>query len=297
MSPRALAWALLGLGFVAGALFDRRPALNPPRVDGRWVLEGEFHAHTRFSDGFLSPVDLVTHARRRGLDVLAVTEHNLLFPAELARAWSRATRGPTVIVGEEVTSRAYHVLAYGLRETVAPRRDLNKVIDAVHAQGGLVFAAHPVRRFWRELLPARARLDGAELMHPIAYELRRGGGGWRWGDMREYFVGARAQGRHFTPLGASDYHFFSPLGLCRTVLHARERTEAGVMEALREGRVVVFDREGRAYGDEALARSLRAAGWRPRPQDDNYRGEGTLDRVTRALGLLGAVGLLLLRRR
>ncbi|MEZ4407102.1 MAG: hypothetical protein R3A52_11570 [Polyangiales bacterium] len=134
-------------------------------------------------------------------------------------------------------------------------------------------------------------------MHPIAYELRGGrGNGWRWTDLRDYYEGARESGQRFTP-GASDYHFFSPLGLCRTFLHARARTEAGVMEALREGRVVVFDREGRAYGDQGFAASLRRAGWRPRPQDDNYRGEGALDRVTRALGLMGALGLLLLRRR
>lgn len=289
--------ALLGLGFVAGALLDRRPPVDPPRVDGRWVLEGEFHAHTRLSDGFLSPVDLVMHARRRGLDVLAVTEHNLLFPARVAQAWTRLAGGPVVIAGEEVTSRAYHLLAYGLRERVTPRRDLDAVIDEVHAQGGLVFAAHPVRRFWPALVPARPRLDGAELMHPIAYALGGGRGGWRWTDLRDYYEGARSSGRRFTPLGASDYHFFSPLGLCRTFLHARERTEAGVMEALREGRVVVFDREGRAYGDRAFAASLRRAGWRPRPQDDDYRGEGALDRVTRALGWMGALGLLLLKRR
>ena len=71
------------------AISDPAPVRMETRR-GEWrVLEADFHAHTRFSDGFLSPLDLVLQARRRGLDVLAVTEHNNVFPALIARSYAR----------------------------------------------------------------------------------------------------------------------------------------------------------------------------------------------------------------
>jgi len=87
-------------------LLPERPATYR---GGYRVLEVDLHAHTRFSDGFLSPFDLVLQARRRGLDALAITEHNILFPAQLGRWFSRLTSGPTILVGEEVTTRRFHV--------------------------------------------------------------------------------------------------------------------------------------------------------------------------------------------
>ncbi|MDO9018038.1 MAG: CehA/McbA family metallohydrolase [Deltaproteobacteria bacterium] len=295
-APWTVAAACLALGLAGGTALDARDVPAPQRR-GEWlVLEGDFHAHTRFSDGFLSPPELVLHARRRGLHVLGVTEHNLVFPAKIARWFALATGAlPVVIVGEEVTSAGYHVHGLGLRRAVTPTRDIGPVIDAIHAQGGLVIAAHPTRRFWPALVPVRHRLDGAELMHPIAYGEARGG--WRWEDLRDYYVDAERGGRRLTAIGASDYHFFSPLGLCRTLVFAREATEGSVLEALRAGRTVVHDRAGRAWGDPAMIALLEREPYREGPRDDGYQAHGIPDRVLRVLGWLGLIGVLALRRR
>ncbi|MFO0608285.1 MAG: CehA/McbA family metallohydrolase [Polyangiales bacterium] len=291
----ALSAGLFALGVLGGVAWDERDVPPPERRDGYVVLEAEMHAHTRFSDGFLSPFDLVVHARRQGLHAIAVTEHNLVFPALLARWFSRATGGPIVLVGEEVTSSRYHVHAYGLRDRVLPTYDPARVIDAVHAQGGLVVAAHPVREFWPALVPVRERLDGAEIMHPIAFGAARGA--WSWSQMAEFFEGAAANGHRLTAVGASDYHFFSYLGLCRTWIFAREATEGGVMEALRAGRTVVQDHRGVLWGDPARVAALRARPYRPKAHDTGYRGNGAGDRTARTLGWLGLVGMLAFRRR
>ncbi|MBK7398300.1 MAG: PHP domain-containing protein [Myxococcales bacterium] len=99
-------FVLLAVGLVLGAAYDRLPTRPVVARAGYRVLAGDFHAHTRFSDGFLGPWDLVLHARRRGLDVVGVTEHNQVFPGKLARAFSRAIGGPTVVVGERSPSRS-----------------------------------------------------------------------------------------------------------------------------------------------------------------------------------------------
>lgn len=295
-APWLVAAGCFALGLAGGTLSDRRDVAAPARRGGWLVLEGEFHAHTRFSDGFLSPPELVLHARRRGLHVLAVTEHNLVFPAKIARWFARATGAlPVVIVGEEVTTAGYHVHGIGLEGAVVPTRDIGPVIDAVHAQGGLVIAAHPTRRFWPTLVPVRDRMDGAEVMHPVAYQPSRGG--WRWEDLRDYYVDGNRGAHRLTAIGASDYHFFSPLGLCRTLVFAREASEASVMASLRAGRTVVYDLAGHAWGDPAMVALLEREPYRAGPSDDGYRARGGLDAVLRVLGWLGAIGMVVLRRR
>src|SRR5262249_30313002 len=122
----------VALGVVFGTALDDAPDRTPTVRGGYRVLEADFHAHTRFIDGFLSPFDLVIQARRRGLDALAITEHNVIFPAQMGRWFSRLTGGPAILVGEEVTTSAYHVHGIGLTERIDASAPLSQVIDDVH---------------------------------------------------------------------------------------------------------------------------------------------------------------------
>src|SRR5262249_16157765 len=94
-------------------------------------------------------------------------------------------------------------------------------------------------------------------------------------------------------------HFFSPLGVCRTLVFASDDGEAAVLDALKAGRTVVHDLEGRAYGDPAMVEALAKEPYVAREQDYGYRGNGAAERVARAAGRPGLVGLVLfgLRRR
>ncbi len=294
--PR-LAVLLVAVGIVAGTALDRAPARAASFRGGYRVLEADFHAHTRFSDGFLSPFDLVLQAERRGLDVLAVTEHNITFPAVLARWFSRRVGGPTILVGEEITTRRYHLIGVGLTDRVDASAPLPEVLAEIHRQGGISIAAHPVAHFQPSFEAELAHLDAAELMHPLAYG--DGRNGWRWAEMHAFYERALASGHRLTAVGSSDYHFFSPLGVCRTLVFAEDDGDEAVMRALRAGRTVVHDLDGHAYGDPALMEALEREPYPMRPQDYGYRGNGPADRWTRMLGWLGLVGLVLfgLRRR
>jgi hypothetical protein len=309
---------LVAVGVVLGAVSDH-PAPRPPVTRGGYrVLEADFHAHTRFADGFLSPFDLVIQADRKGLDVLAVTDHNILFPALLSRAFSRFVGGPTILVGEEITARRYHLHGVGLTERVDASAPMAEVLAAIHRQGGVAIVAHPTRRFWPAFEPfvgpgSGERFDATEVMHPIAFgsvldagrpkeapapEVGAGAGrGWRWEDVRDFYDKTRASGHAITAIASSDYHFGSVLGVCRTLLFSRSASEEDALDALRAGRTVVTDLQGRMYGDPAMIALLKAEPYALRPVDYQYRGAGLLDRIGRALGWLGLLGLVLFGRR
>jgi hypothetical protein len=235
----------------------RRAAPEPAAVEGLRAVEGDFHLHTRFSDGIASPVDVVLLAERRGLDVIALTEHNTTFPAKLARAFAELRGSPVlVIVGEEVTSKDAHVLAIGIEETVDPRLPLADIARAVHAQGGLVAAAHPVERYWPTLLPACSSLDAIELMHPLAYRGSSSFGTW------EQMLAFDAACPGKAALGNSDFHFGPDLGEPRTVLFVpaeQPLSQGVVLDAIRAGRTAVRFPDGSLHGPKALLPLVRPA--------------------------------------
>jgi predicted metal-dependent phosphoesterase TrpH len=291
--PWLVAASCVALGLVGGVACDERPARPAGYRAGYRVLEADLHTHTSWSDGSLSPFGVVRQADRRAIDVVAVTEHNTVWPSRFARAYASATNGPLAITGEEVTNARFHVIAIGVEQPIDPSQPLESVLADIHAQHGIAIAAHPVRHFWPALLPVRAQFDAAEVNHPIAYG--SGPSEWRWSDMVKFYDESP---RPLAAIGSSDYHWMSVLGLCRTLVFVNEPvTQDAVVDAIRERRTVTIDHLGVAHGNPELIGALAKEPYVPRTADYAYRGSGWSDRILRSLGWLGVVGVILLRAR
>ena len=104
---------------------------------------GVIHAHSTASDGQLPPEAIARIADREGLDFLILTDHNTLKP--LADGKQGRTGRTLLLIGEEISTQAGHVLALRVKREVSPRQEAQWTIDQVSAQGGLGFIAHP---FW-----------------------------------------------------------------------------------------------------------------------------------------------------
>jgi hypothetical protein len=281
-------WACVLVGVAGGFAFDADAPRPAEERAGFRVLQGDFHMHTRFSDGVVSPCDLVLLARRRGLDVIGVTEHNSVFPAKIARACaSVVAEAPIVVIGEEVTTLNLHLLALGIESDVDARAAPSEIVAKVHAQGGVVVAAHPTRRYHEALSPICDDIDGIEVVHPMAY--RGEGGIGRWADIVELARGPCGEGKAM--IGNSDYHAGSVLGLVRTYVFVSDVSASGVVEAIRARRAVTFAPDGSAFGPPDLVDALVTEPLAARPTDYAYEARGWLDRISRALGWLGCAGL------
>ena len=96
-------------------------AARPPRAGGRPL---ELHAHTLYSDGVLSPAELVALAVERGLFALAVTDHDSV--EGIAEAQAAAADRLELVPGIEVSSslggQDVHVLGYFVDPEHAPLR-------------------------------------------------------------------------------------------------------------------------------------------------------------------------------
>src|SRR5450432_4277002 len=91
---------------------DLPPRRELPAGDGAGWLAGDLHAHTVHSDGAMTVPELARFAAGRGLDFLAVTDHNTVsHHAELAAA--SAAAGILLLPGQEVTTQTGHANALG----------------------------------------------------------------------------------------------------------------------------------------------------------------------------------------
>jgi predicted metal-dependent phosphoesterase TrpH len=109
----------------------------------------DLHCHTSASfDSLAAPRSVVRAAAARGLTHLAITDHDRIDGALEAQALA-ATEAPglTVLVGQEIRTRAGDLIGVFLREAIPPGLAPADAIAAVREQGGLVGAAHPFDRF------------------------------------------------------------------------------------------------------------------------------------------------------
>ena len=152
-----------------------------------------FHLHTIYSDGRLTPEALIEQAVSLGLKGLAITDHHSVGGYYLAQQWlaefqsrHHQTAIPRLWTGIEITAdlanTEVHILGYGFDPThpaLIPYLQGNRptnghesaalVIQLLHEAGGLVVLAHPAR--YRQpasrLIPLAVQLgiDGLETFY------------------------------------------------------------------------------------------------------------------------------------
>lgn len=89
-----------------------------------YVLKGDLHMHTNYSDGIETPHHRVMTARKNGFDFLAVTDHNNFEGSLAAIDFVKKLRLNMIALhGEEVHALhcPMHILSLGAKETVVPK--------------------------------------------------------------------------------------------------------------------------------------------------------------------------------
>jgi predicted metal-dependent phosphoesterase TrpH len=111
--------------------------------------KADLHMHSTFSDGYQTVGDILSHVERAtDLDVIAITDHDCIDGALLARdIVTREQRRIQVIVGAEISTADGHLLALSIEEIIPAGLSMDETIRAIHAQGGLAAAAHPLSRW------------------------------------------------------------------------------------------------------------------------------------------------------
>ena len=124
----------------------REQRVPEPLADRDWIV-ADLHMHTSWSHDCQVPVEeLLDHAEAEGLGAIAVTDHNVFGGAREAVDLARG-RDLVVIPGEEIkTDGQGEVIGLFLSGEIPPGLSFAATVDAIRAQGGIVYVPHPFDR-------------------------------------------------------------------------------------------------------------------------------------------------------
>jgi len=193
-------------------------------------LRIDMHVHTSYSDSTGSVIEVIATAKRKGLDGIAITDHQTLEGAEEA---VRMNNDLIVIPGEEVETKKGEILALGIKEAIPRRLPIEEAIREVHLQNGLAFIPHPTLPFFGKLTESEMRsllIDGLEVFSAIS-------------PLAGYYASknmAMAKRLGLVTIAGSDSHFPETVGDAYTVIEAQDRSLSSILEAVKLGRTEVF---------------------------------------------------------
>jgi hypothetical protein len=209
-----------------------RPARRSlPSDAGLNWLAGDLHSHTFHSDGVMSVAELAAYAVERGLDFVAVTDHNTVsHHASLGPMSSRY--GVTLLPGQEVTTELGHAGVLGDTGWIDFREPAPSWLSAAEAAGGLMSVNHPFAgpASWVHPMPKRPPL--LEVWH------------WSWLDLSwtTPLSWWQAWDPAAIPIGGSDWHrpgSDAPLGTPTTWVSCASSAAGDILDGLRAGRVAI----------------------------------------------------------
>lgn len=179
-------------------------------------MKVDMHMHTYFSDGTMSPEEIVQKAKTREVGILAITDHNKLESwEELQKA--AAKEGIIPIRGVEINAaykdKVLHLLAYGFED----HTKLFELID---------LADREMQRMSDDLIVNLSKIDERVSFEDFnAYEYDRRKGGWKGlhyllerGLTTKLFEGFR----FYREYGCDfpEYHFPAIEELCKNIKEA-----------------------------------------------------------------------------
>ena len=218
----------------------RRPASESIPPASRWFA-GALHTHTVHSDGALSPSDLLELGREARLDFVAITDHNTVTHQDELASQTSIPSSPLLIVGEEVTTPGGHASVWGLGPLewidfrVGPKDGrISELVSMAHRFGALFSVNHPAS----ECIACGWTHDWVEGIDAI--EVSNG----QHGEVARALTiwdGLLRAGRRITAVGSSDWHRGqSPIDNAHVRVLAPALTENAVLDAIRQGRVIVM---------------------------------------------------------
>ena len=186
--------------------------------------KADLHIHTAVGDGMASPREILDYVEAEtDLDVIAITDHDDLRGAVQTReAWAQGNYRFQVVPGMEVTAIEGHVIALFVEEPLPSLRPVEEVLEAVHRQGGLAIAAHPLNWLTRSLNEkALERIAGSnqEGVYLDGLETANQGPGAR--RRLERVVTLNRERYHLAEMGGSDAHFLKVIGSAYTEFPGR----------------------------------------------------------------------------
>lgn len=193
-------------------------------------IKADLHVHTTYSsDSLITPKDLVFYAKKRGLNAVAVTDHN-----QLEGAYKIAKETDFLIIpGMEISSIDGHIVALNVQELIPKGFSAVETVERIHQAGGVAIACHPYVYFKGCLREnVCASFDAIEVINARAFPFKNSVK--KAQEAAERFELSRVAG--------TDAHYGPQIGYAYTEIEAAEPSVEAITAAIVKGDCQPFGR-------------------------------------------------------
>ena len=185
----------------------------------------DLHIHSNYSsDSSLSVDDILKQAVKKGLNGIAICDHNTVEGSLCAIERAREMELPLLVLpGIEISTKEGHLIVLGIRENIPSNLSYNETIRIAREKGGVIIAAHPFKI--RSIGFGAKDADAIETFNSRCI----------FGENLEAKEMARALRK--PEVGGSDSHLLATIGLGFTDIDA-ESSEISVLSAIKEGKTI-----------------------------------------------------------
>lgn len=189
----------------------------------------DLHIHTNHSScSRIKPKKLLRIAKKRGLNGIAITNHNTIKGGQEVKKANK-DKNFEVIIGAEIKTNKGEILGLYLKKEIKSRK-AEEVIDEIHKQGGIAIAAHP---FTWGILRKPCNFDKKELKKIDGFETYNARNMFRWeNELAVQF----AQKNKLAQTGGSDAHYYYEIGRAFTLFNGNLR------DAIKKRKTVIMGR-------------------------------------------------------
>lgn len=194
------------------------------------MLTFDTHVHTIHSgDSPCEVEEVISAAKRKGLDGIAITDHDTVRGLEEA---FEITQGEDflIIPGIEVSSEDGHILGLGIEEQIPSELPAAETVRRIRKGGGIAVAAHPFGLSLKPFAVLKANYDAVEVYNPRRYLGNR--------------LAKKYAAEHSLPVTAgSDAHFCDEVGLAGIKLDMDSKPNFDmILRKIKTGKASVFGR-------------------------------------------------------
>jgi len=191
-------------------------------------LKIDLHVHTCYSEDSATTLEeVVTYAKRRGLDGIAVTDHGTVAGAlELLK-----NDDLLVIPGIEIETSCGHILGLSVTQTIPHGLGASETIERIHESGGLAVVVHPFTAFksgWKSKVVSSLKVDAIEVKNSSNFPFL----------LTTYLSGRLAARLNLPQTAGSDAHIPQAIGTAYTLIEAySDATPEEIVQAIKRGAV------------------------------------------------------------
>lgn len=193
------------------------------------TLKIDLHVHTIYSaDGKTTLNEVVQYAQKRGLDGVAITDHDTVQGARKLVQQERLV----IIPGIEVSSRQGHVLGLNIDQPIPPRLDITETAEKIRQLGGIAVIAHPSTVIKTGLgikITSSSDIDAVEVINSSSFPFA----------LSTYLARRLAKRLGLPQTAGSDAHYPKEIGSAFTCVEANSNPD-DIIEAIRKDKTNPF---------------------------------------------------------